>query len=316
MIWYEVQIKTTLEAEEAIAELFYEAGAKGVVIESAENLLLVQEDPTVNYIDERLLTMDPDTSIISGYFSEELNLDECTHQLFTGIKKLPEYGLDPGACEVSITELLEEDWANSWKKYYKPTKVGKNIVIKPTWEPYEPGEDDIVVNMDPGMAFGTGTHETTQLCVAAMEQVIKPENIVFDIGCGTGILSIVAAELGCKHIIGIDLDPVAVKVARENLALNKVDDAIEIREGNLVEVLEPDERADVIVANILAEAIVELSAAITPFLKPGGAFVSSGIIADRLEMVLEALKDNAFEVESIDTMGEWNSIIARKQVVQ
>ena len=316
MKWQEVQIKTTREAEDAISELFYASGAKGVVIESTEDLMLVKEDPTVNYIDERLLTMDPDTSIISGYFSEELDLDECTYKLFSGIKKLPEYGLNPGACEVSITEMMDEDWANSWKQFYKPTKVGKNIVIKPTWEEYEPKEDDVIVNMDPGMAFGTGTHETTQLCVAAMEKVIKKDDVVFDIGCGTGILSIVAAELGCKNIIGIDLDPVAVKVARENIELNKVENCIEVREGNLVEVLKPDEKADVIVANILAEAIVELSAEIKPFLKENGFFVSSGIITDRLEMVLEALKENGFEVESIKSMGEWNSIIAKQQAVQ
>jgi ribosomal protein L11 methyltransferase len=310
--WCEVQIKTTLEAEDAIAELFYEAGAKGVVIESAQNLMLVQDDPTVNYIDERLLAMDPDVSVIKGYFSEESDVDECTHQLFTGIKKLPGYGLDPGECEVSITELEEEDWANSWKNYYKPTKIGKNIVIKPTWEPYEPQEGDLVVNMDPGMAFGTGTHETTQLCVAAMEQTVQAGDVLFDIGCGTGILAIVGAELGCSRIVGIDIDPVAVKVARENVALNKVDDCIVIRQGDLVDALAEDEQADVIVANIMAEAIAGLTPRIAPYLKDGGIFISSGIINDRLEMVLGVLKDAGYIVENIANMGEWNSIIARK----
>lgn len=310
MIWNEVQIKTTLEAEDAIVELFYDVGAKGVVIESTESLLMIQNDPTVNYIDERILNMDPDSSVIKGYFSEELDLDECIHQLFTGIKKLPGYGLNPGGCEVSITECQEEDWANSWKQFYKPTKVGKNIIIKPTWEEYTPEPNEIIVNMDPGMAFGTGTHETTQLCVAAMEGVISPKDTVYDIGCGTGILSIVAAELGSPRVVGVDLDPVAVKVARENLEINGVSDVIEIREGNLVDVLDPEEKADVIVANILAEAIVTLTGVIKPFLKPGGVFVSSGIINDRVKMVLAALDSHGFLVEHIENMGEWNAITA------
>ena len=312
MLWNEVQIKTTLEAEEAIVELFYEAGAKGVVVESADNLILVQNDPTVNYIDESLLNMDPDTSIIKGYFSEELSLDDCTHQLFTHIKKLPEFGLNPGSCDVTITQMQDEDWENSWKQYYKPTKIGKNIVIKPTWEDYEASEEDIIINMDPGMAFGTGTHETTQICVEALEQVVENGDKVVDIGCGTGILSIVAAELGSKEVVAVDMDPLAVRIANENVELNQKSDYIDVRLGNLVDVLTMDDQADVIVANILAEAIVILSEQVGPFLKSEGYFISSGIINERLEMVLEALNKNGFKVESIKNMGEWNGVIAKR----
>ncbi|MDO4287710.1 MAG: 50S ribosomal protein L11 methyltransferase [Eubacterium sp.] len=311
MTWLEVQIETTMEAEEAIVNLFYEVGAKGVVIESTENLMMLKEDPTVNYIDESILNMDPDASIIRGYFNEELDCDECIHQLLTGIKKLPSYGLDPGSCELSITEVEEDDWANSWKKYYKPTKVGKRIVIKPTWEEYEAKEDEIIVNMDPGMAFGTGTHETTKLCVTRLEEYVKPGDLVLDIGCGTGILAMIAAELGCRKVIGVDLDPVAVKVARENIAMNGLDDKIEIREGNLVEVIAEDEKAEIIVANILAEAIIELADMVIPFLKQGGTFITSGIINDRLEAVLEKLNAVGFEILNIEQMGEWNAVSAR-----
>lgn len=311
MIWLEVQITTTLEAEEAIVNLFYEVGAKGVVIESGENLMMIQEDPTINYIDESILNMDPDVSVIRGYFNEKLDCDECIHQLLTGIKKLPACGLNPGECELSITEVEEDDWANSWKKYYKPTRVGKSIIIKPTWEDYTPEADEIVVNMDPGMAFGTGTHETTQLCVTKLEEYIRPDDMVLDIGCGTGILSIIAGELGCRHVIGVDFDPVAVKVARENIALNNMEDKIEIREGNLLDVIAEDEKAEIIVANILAEAIIELARMIKPYLKEDGVFISSGIINDRLEAVLKTLNDEGFEVLNIEQMGEWNSVAAR-----
>ncbi len=314
MTWLEVQIATTLEAEEAVVNLFYETGAKGVVIESTENLMMLKEDPTVNYIDESILNMDPNASIVRGYFNEELDCDECIHQLLTGIKKLPSYGLDPGSCELSITEVEEDDWANSWKKYYKPTKVGKRIVIKPTWEEYEAKEDEIIVNMDPGMAFGTGTHETTQLCVTRLEEYVKPGDMVLDIGCGTGILSMIAAELGCEKVIGVDLDPVAVKVAQDNIEMNGLSDKIEIREGNLVEVIDAAEKADIIVANILAEAIIELSGMIIPFLKENGVFIASGIINDRLEAVLDQLNQEGFEILNIEQMGEWNSVSSRLKI--
>ena len=167
------------------------------------------------------------------------------------------------------------------------------------------------MNMDPGMAFGTGTHETTQLCVTKLEEYIRPDDMVLDIGCGTGILSIIAGELGCRHVIGVDFDPVAVKVARENIALNHMEDKIEIREGNLLDVIAEDEKAEIIVANILAEAIIELARMIKPYLKEDGVFISSGIINDRLEAVLKTLNDEGFEVLNIEQMGEWNSVAAR-----
>lgn len=310
MRWTEVQIATTLEAEEAVANLFYEAGAQGVVIESVENLIVLEDDPTVNYVDENLLEMDPNESLIRGYFSEEQDTDESVHKLLTGIRHLPEFGLDPGESELTITEMEENDWENSWKQYYKPTKVGKEIVIVPTWEDYTPEAGEILIQMDPGMAFGTGTHETTQLCVAKLEETVKAGDTVLDIGCGTGILSIVAEELGAGKVVAVDFDPVAVKVAGENVVRNGADKVVEIREGNLTEVIRPEEKADVVVANILAEAIIELSATVDQFLKPAGYFISSGIINDRLEAVVDAL-DDKYRILGIEQLGEWNCILAQ-----
>lgn len=312
MTWMEVQIATTLEAEEAVINLFYDIGAKGVVIESGENLLVVESDPTVNYIDDSILNMDPETSYVRGYFPKNDEFDEAMHQLITGIKKLPSYGLNPGGCELSITEMEEEDWANSWKKYYRPTKIGKAIVVKPTWESYKPAEDEIIVNMDPGMAFGTGTHETTQLCVMALEKYMKKDDRVYDIGCGSGILSIVAAELGARKVTGVDFDPVAVDAAVANVKLNNMSKKIKIAKGNLLDVIPKGQEADLIISNILAEAIIELTASIRPYLKDNGYFISSGIIHERLGAVVTQLKANHFEVIKIETMGEWNAVAARK----
>lgn len=313
MTWLEVQITTTPEAEEAVVELFYGSGAKGVVIESADNLALIEKDPTVNYIDESILNMDPDISVIRGYFPQNDAFDEAMHQLISGIKRLPACGLNPGGCELSINQMKEEDWANSWKQFYKPTKVGKTVVVKPTWEDYTPGDDEIIVNMDPGMAFGTGTHETTRLCVMALEKYVRAKDRVIDVGCGLGILSIVAAELGAESVVGVDFDPVAVDAARANVSLNAMDDAVDIRLGDLLATVPPENQADIIVANIFAEVVVKLVDQIGPYLKPEGMFIASGIIEDRLEMVLAKLRDTGYEVQNIEKLGEWLAVSAKRK---
>lgn len=312
MIWMEVQITTTPEAEEAVTELFYNAGATGVVIESGENLLVLKDDPTINYVDDSILNMDPEVSFVRGYFPKTEDFNEEMHQLITGIKRLPECGLNPGGCELAIDEMEDEDWANNWKKYYKPTKIGGQIVVKPTWEEYEPEKGDIIVNLDPGMAFGTGTHETTQLCVMALEKYMKPGDLVFDIGCGSGILSIAAAALGAGAVIGVDFDPVAVDAAKSNAELNHLSDKIDVRLGNLLDVIPEEQQADLIISNILAEAIIELTDTVNPYLKPNGYFISSGIIHEHLNEVVEKLEACGFEIVKIETMGEWDAIAARK----
>ncbi|MBC3797407.1 50S ribosomal protein L11 methyltransferase [Acetobacterium tundrae] len=311
MFWKEVQITTTLEAEEAVVNAFYEAGAQGVAIQTLQDVLLIQQDPKVNFVDESLLEMDPNVSIIRGYFSEVDDTEKALDQLIAAVKTLPACGLDPGDCELMITEIEEDDWANSWKKFYKPTKVGKSIVIKPTWEEYEPEKDEIVINIDPGMAFGTGTHETTQLCAIKLEEYIKPGDVVLDIGCGTGVLSLIAGKLKAKKVVAVDFDTLAVRIARENAELNDLGDMVEIREGNLLDVI--DGEADVIVANILAAAIVELSGIIRPYLKENGIFISSGIIIDRLVDVLVALEAENFKILFVQQMGEWVGVVAQKR---
>ena len=217
-------------------------------------------------------------------------------------------GLDLGEAKVEHELMYEKDWAETWKQYYKPVLVGERIVVKPIWEEYEPKNDELVVELDPGMAFGTGTHETTRMCIQALERYVKPETTVFDVGCGSGILAIAAAKLGAKLSVGVDLDPVAVESSKENVAHNKLDN-IEILEGNLVEVIEG--KADVVVANILAEIICILTDDVKRVLKQGGTFITSGIIHDRVEMVCEKLEATGFEVLEKNRDGEWNCIVAK-----
>ncbi len=310
MLWKEVQITTTIEAEEAVVNAFYESGAEGVVIETLQDVILLKEDPKIDFVDESLLEIDPDVSIVRAYFSEAINTEEAIYELIQSVKALPSCGLNPGECEMMITEIEEDDWANAWKKFYKPTKMGESIVIKPTWEDYQAKDGEIVINIDPGMAFGTGTHETTMLSAIHLEEYIKPGDVVLDIGCGTGILSLIAGKLQAKKVVAVDFDTMAVKIARENAALNDLEGMIEIREGNLTNVI--DEVADVVVANILAAAIVDLSGLIRPYLKEKGIFISSGIIIERLSDVLNALEAQRFKILFVQQMGEWVVVVAQK----
>ena len=309
MKWIEVSIKTTTEAVEAVANVLYDAGVSGVVIEDPYDIILVNSDEKAwDYVDESLIDLEQG-AIVKGYIPESSDLVEKIDLIKQSISTLPEFGLNIGTGEVSTLEVNEEDWSTSWKKYYKPTKIGKDIVIKPTWEQYEAQEGEIIIEMDPGMAFGTGTHETTMMCVQQLEERISKESTVFDIGCGSGILSIVAAKLGAQKVIGVDFDEVAVNVAKKNVIENKVDDAVEIRHGNLMDVVK--EKADIVVANIIADIIILLSKDIKGFLNSDGLFIASGIILDKIDEVKKNLAVNGLEVIQVETLGEWAVIVSK-----
>ncbi|SHG89492.1 50S ribosomal protein L11 methyltransferase [Tepidibacter thalassicus] len=311
MKWIEITIKTTTEAVEAVTSILYESEVGGVVIEDPNDFLFQEKDDADwDYIEEDVFNTGYEGVIIKAYLSEEKNVVAEVEMIREKIKLLPSYGLDIGEGSVNITEVNEEDWANSWKQYYKPSKVGEKIVVKPTWENYDEKEGEIVIELDPGMAFGTGTHETTTMCIKELEKRVNDKTIVFDIGCGSGILSIAAAKLNSPKVIGVDLDPVAVKVSRENVALNKVEDVVEIRHGNLMEVV--SEKADIVVANIIADIIILLSSDVGKFLNSNGLFISSGIILDKIEDVKVALLKNKFEIIDVKTMGEWAVIVSKK----
>ena len=311
MKWTEITIKTTTEAVEAVTSILYEAEVGGIVIEDPNDFVFLEkENSSWDYVDENIFDTGYEGVIIKAYLSEEKNLVSELEMIREKIKLLPGYGLDIGEGTVDVSQVDDSEWATEWKKYYKPTKVSKNIVIKPTWEEYEKAEGEMVIELDPGMAFGTGTHETTKMCIMELEETLSPESTVFDIGCGSGILSIAAAKLGAKRVIGVDLDPVAVSVSRENAELNNVTDRLEFREGNLMDVV--SEKADVIVANIIADIIMLLSKTVGGFLKEGGIFISSGIIHAKIDDVKAALEENGFEVIKVQKMGEWAAITSKK----
>lgn len=307
--WIEVRVITKSEALEPVSGIFYSLDCKGVAIEDPEDILGREQGPlTWDFADINVLEHKGKVAVVKAYFAEEDNIEEILGYVNEKLVELKEMGIDLGEAKVEHEKMYEEDWANTWKQYYKPSKVGEKIVVKPIWEEYEQKEGELVVNLDPGMAFGTGTHETTRMCIQALEKYVKEESTVFDVGCGSGILAIAAAKLGSKLAVGVDLDPVAVESSIENVGYNNLNN-IEILHGNLVEVI--DGKADIIVANILAEIICILTDDVKRVMKDGGVFITSGIIHDRVDMVCEKLEATGFEVIEKNRDGEWNCIVAK-----
>lgn len=307
--WIEVRVITKSEALEPISGIFYSLDCKGVAIEDPEDILGREQGPlTWDFADINVLEHKGKFAVVKAYFAEEDNIEEILGYVNEKLVELKEMGIDLGEAKVEHEKMYEEDWANTWKQYYKPSKVGEKIVVKPIWEEYEQKEGELVVNLDPGMAFGTGTHETTRMCIQALEKYVKEESTVFDVGCGSGILAIAAAKLGAKLAVGVDLDPVAVESSIENVGYNNLNN-IEILHGNLVEVI--DGKADIVVANILAEIICILTDDVKRVMKDGGVFITSGIIHDRVDMVCEKLEATGFEVIEKNRGGEWNCIVAK-----
>ena len=307
--WIEVSVITKSEALEPISGIFYSLDCKGVAIEDPEDILGREQGPlTWDFADINVLEHKGKVAVVKAYFAEEDNIEDVLAYVKERLSELKEMGLDLGEAKVEHEKMHEEDWANTWKQYYKPSKVGEKIVVKPIWEEYEAKDGELVVDLDPGMAFGTGTHETTRMCIQALERYVKEESTVFDVGCGSGILAIAAAKLGAKLAVGVDLDPVAVESSIENVGYNNLNN-IEILHGNLVEVI--DGKADIVVANILAEIICILTDDVKRVLKDGGVFITSGIIHDRVDMVCEKLEATGFEVIEKNRDGEWNCIVAK-----
>ena len=259
MKWSEIAIHTTHEATESVANILHEAGASGVIIEDSEEPDRIREDQFGEIYDLDKKDFPADGVIVKAYLPVNSFLIETMSEIEQSIAELPDFGLNVGRNEIKTSEVDDEDWATAWKKYYHPVKISGRFTIVPTWEEYEPVDsDELIIELDPGMAFGTGTHPTTVICIQALEKYIKQDDIVIDVGTGSGVLSIAAAMLGAKKVKALDLDHVAVTAAKENIELNKVEAIVEVTHGNLLEAI--DIKPNVIVANILADVIMSFSA--------------------------------------------------------
>lgn len=313
MKWTEVLIKVDPQAVEAVTDILYGLGAQGVAIDEPVDVERLREDELYwDYIDEKLLENDTEETKIMAYFSEEeTNLPEKIAVIKEKIRNLTEFGLSIGSGTVELSNVNQEDWESAWKQYFKPVHVTDRIVVKPEWEEYSPQEGEIVIEIDPGMAFGTGTHETTSMCINQIEKNLKAGDRVIDIGSGSGILSMAAVLLGAEKATGVDLDPVAVRVALENVELNNLQDKIEILHGNLTDVIR--EKADIVVANIMADIILILLEDVREFIKDDGMFISSGIIQEKRAAVEARLLEKNFSIVEVETKGEWCAITAQKK---
>lgn len=317
MKWTKLTLSTTADAVDLVSNMLSELGIGG--IEIVDNVPLTEQEKKSMFVDILpILNTEDKTALVSFYLEEDQNIDEIMDKIQAGLSELSEF-VDIGTGEIEISETEDTDWVNNWKAFFKPFRIDEIIVIKPTWEQLdEIKETDLVVEIDPGTAFGTGSHETTKLCILAIKKYIKPDMHVLDVGCGSGILSIIAAKLGAEKVIGVDIDPYASKAAKENVEVNHVSsDVINILTGDLI----TDEKLqnevgfacfDIVVANILADVIIPLSAETGQHMKPGGLFICSGIINTKKENVKEALLKNGFKVLEINEMGDWISMVAQK----
>lgn len=308
MKWAEISVKTTHEATDAVANIFHDLGATGVVIEDPKLINDYRSSGLWDYC-EIPEEKDIETVIVKAYLPSDEILNGKIGKFEQSFNDLSQHDLDKGKGEICWREVQEEDWATSWKQYFHPVRVGENIVIKPSWEDYEKTVTDIIIELDPGMAFGTGTHHTTQLCIKCLEELVKKDHIIFDVGTGSGILSVAAAKLGAKKVKAIDLDSVAVRVAKENIVHNQVEDVVTVSQGDLLTGVEG--KADIIVANIIADVILKMLPDVPERLKDGGSLLASGIISERLTDVVEGMKQNNFSIEKVMEDNGWVAIVAR-----
>lgn len=309
--WSEISIHTTNEAIEPISNILHEAGASGVVIEDPFDLTKEREDRfgEIYQLDPRDYPVEG--VIIKAYIPVNSFLGETVDGIKEAINGLILHNIDIGLNKVSISEVNEEEWATAWKKYYHPVKISERFTIVPTWEEYTPvHSDELIIELDPGMAFGTGTHPTTVMCIQALERTVNQGDEVIDVGTGSGVLSIAAAMLGASKVSAFDLDQVAVTTAKMNIKLNKVQKTVDVSQKNLLDGVEGT--VDGIVANILAEVIVRFTDDAAKVVKKGGYFIASGIIQQKKQDVKDALAKAGFEITETLLMEDWVALIAKR----
>lgn len=300
MKYIEFKIETDTSHKEDVLNILYDNNLFEYM-ESSKEVIdeLGRSKDSWDFVDENVLNIDSDVVELTAFPENE----EMAKNLINLLQSI-----DNTKSSYLIKD--DEDWANNWKKYYHQVPVGDKLLIKPSWEDLEDEfKDRLIVEIDPGMAFGTGTHETTYMCLEALEKYVKDDDVVFDVGCGSGILGIAAAKLGAKEIVAVDLDEKCVETSIENARLNGVSDKMEVHLGNLLDVV--DGTANIIVSNIIAEIITGLVFDLREHLVPNGIFIASGIIEEKIQMVVDELERNEFEILDIKKKNGWSLIIGR-----
>ncbi len=307
MDWKEVKITTSEKYEDIFSFILYQNGATGLDIHDPKDIEYIRKNPESWSVYDEKDFPNEDHLIIKAYF-ESSEADSVIEKIKSDISGNALIPKDSYLMEESVVK--ETDWSENWKQYYKPVKIGKKLLICPEWEKDDNEEHRNVIFIDPGMAFGTGTHETTKLCLEAIEDYVKMGDIIFDVGTGSGILSVAAISLGAKKAIAVDIDELAIKMAHQNVSFNHMEDVVFIKKGNLLDVVEGE--ADIIVSNIIAEIICTMIGDLRKHLSDGGIFITSGIIEEKVPMVLTALSEHSFTIVESRSENGWHLIVARK----
>ena len=311
MDWIELTIKTNHAGSEAVSAILLETGViSGVSIEDPMDIL-DRSTSQWDYVDEKALNTDKNTVTVKAYISVHEDAQNIINSIKDKLTETKQY-MDIGEGSLSINNVKETDWSENWKQYYKPVEIGERVIIKPTWENIDAPDGKIVIEMDPGMAFGTGTHETTRMCVDLLQKYKVQNKKVLDLGTGSGILGITAVKLGAKSCLGVDIDKNAVKTANENARINNISDSFNAIYGNLTDVVTG--KFDIVTANIIADAICMLNQTVAQFLADDGVYITSGIINTRVEDVKNSLAENGFKIIEECFDDDWVAIVSQKNM--
>ena len=316
MKWKSFRLKTTTQAEDIVSSMLADLGIEGVQIE--DKIPLTAADKEQMFVDILPETeADDGIAYLSFYLEEDADTESILKNVRQELEEMSEF-MDLGECSIEESETEDVDWVNNWKQYFHQFYVD-DILIIPSWEDVKPeDEDKMVIHIDPGTAFGTGMHETTQLCIRQIRKHVTADTEILDVGCGSGILGMLALKFGAKHSVGTDLDPCAIDATYENMEVNGISkDQYEVMIGNIIDDKAVQDKVgyecyDIVVANILADVLVALTPVIVNQLKKGGIYITSGIIDDKEETVVEAVKKAGLEVLEVTYQGEWVSVTARK----
>lgn len=304
--WQELTITVSREAEEAVSNILIDLGSQGVAIDDSADYL-GEAGPFGEVLPQ---VKQLNTVAITAYYPETVNLEMIRQEVKEHLAQLRDFGLEIGETQLTTQQLAEEDWADNWKKYFEPARVTHDLTIVPSWTDYEATIGEKIIKLDPGMAFGTGTHPTTKMSLFVLEQILRGGETVLDVGTGSGVLSIASSLLGAKDIYAYDLDEVAVRVAQENIELNPDMENIHVASGDLLRGVEIE--ADVIVANILADILVNLTDDAYRLLKDEGYLIMSGITSEKWNLVRESAEAAGFFLETHMIQGEWNACVFKK----
>ena len=316
MKWNQFRLKTTTEAEDIVSSMLADLGIEGVQIE--DKIPLTQSDKEQMFVDILPdIAEDDGCAYLTFYLDEDVDKQELLLKVRQELEEMRSY-LNVGECTIEESQTEDVDWVNNWKQYFHQFYIDDILVI-PSWENVEAKDSDkMVIHIDPGTAFGTGMHETTQLCIRQLKKYVTEDTEILDVGCGSGILGMLALKFGAKHSVGTDLDPCAIDATYENMDNNGISrDQYEVMIGNIIDDKAVQdkvgyEKYDIVAANILADVLVPLTPVIIHQMKKGGIYITSGIIEDKEDVVVKAVKEAGLEVLEVNHQGEWVSVTARK----